>query len=84
VGGGKNVAGQSCVRVYLNFTQWSVTMRKQLELFDENEILAQTVISYHEPLDALATIDDDIDIAMESCDDNRLIELIQMRTAYSQ
>jgi hypothetical protein len=59
-------------------------MRKQLELFDENEILAQTVISYHEPLDALATIDDDIDIAMESGDDNRLIELIQMRTAYSQ
>ena len=59
-------------------------MRKQLELFDENEILAQTVISYHEPLDALATIDDDIDIAMESGDDNRLIELIQMRTAYQQ
>ena len=59
-------------------------MRKQLELFDENEILAQTVIPYHEPLDALATIDDDIDIAMESGDDNRLIELIQMRTAYSQ
>tara|TARA_R100001510_G_C7518484_1_gene114995 strand:- start:337 stop:516 length:180 start_codon:yes stop_codon:yes gene_type:complete len=59
-------------------------MGKQLELFDENEILAQTVISYHEPLDALATIDDDIDIAMESGDDNRLIELIQMRTAYSQ
>lgn len=59
-------------------------MRKQLELFDENEILAQTVTSYHEPLDALATIDDDIDIAMESGDDNRLIELIQMRTAYSQ
>jgi hypothetical protein len=59
-------------------------MRKQLELFDENEILAQTVMSYHEPLDALATIDDDIDIAMESGDDNRLIELIQMRTAYSQ
>ena len=59
-------------------------MRKQLELFDENEILAETVRSYHEPLDALETIDDDIDIAMESGDDDRLIELIQMRAAYSQ
>lgn len=59
-------------------------MSKQLELFDENEILAETVRSYHEPLDALETIDDDIDIAMESGDDDRLIELIQMRAAYSQ
>tara|TARA_Y100001963_G_scaffold11680_1_gene14767 strand:- start:5263 stop:5442 length:180 start_codon:yes stop_codon:yes gene_type:complete len=59
-------------------------MSKQLELFDENEILADIVTSHHEPLDALETIDDDIDIAMESGDDDRLIELIQMRAAYSQ
>lgn len=59
-------------------------MRKQLELFDENEVISNTVTLYHEPLDALATIDDDIDMALESGDNDRLVELVQMRTAYSQ
>ena len=59
-------------------------MRKQLELFDENEVISNLVTKHHEPLDALATNDDDIDIAMESGDNDRLVELIQMRTAYSQ
>lgn len=59
-------------------------MRKQLELFDENEVISNLVTKHHEPLDALSTIDDDIDIAMESGDNDRLKELVQMRTAYSQ
>ena len=59
-------------------------MRKQLELFDENEVISNLVTRHHEPLDALATIDDDIDIAIESGDNDRLVELVQMRTAYSQ
>jgi hypothetical protein len=59
-------------------------MRKQLELFDENEVISNMVTLYHEPLDALSTIDDDIDMALESGDHNRLVELVQMRTAYSQ
>jgi len=42
------------------------------------------VTRHHEPLDALATIDDDIDIAIESGDNDRLVELVQMRIAYSQ
>ena len=59
-------------------------MRKQLELFDENEVISNLVTRHHEPLDALATIDDDIDLALESGDKDRLVELVQMRTAYSQ
>ena len=59
-------------------------MRKQLELFDENEVISKLVTRHHEPLDALATIDDDIDIAIESGDNDRLVELVQMRIAYSQ
>jgi hypothetical protein len=59
-------------------------MRKQLELFDENEVISNLVTRHHEPLDALATIDDDIDIAIESGDNDRLVELVQMRIAYSQ
>ena len=59
-------------------------MRKQLELFDENEVISNTVTLYHEPMDALSTIDDDIDMALESGDNDRLVELVQMRTAYSQ
>jgi hypothetical protein len=59
-------------------------MRKQLELFDENEVISNMVTLYDEPLDALSTIDDDIDMALESGDHNRLVELVQMRTAYSQ
>ncbi len=59
-------------------------MRKQLELFDENKVISNMVTLYHEPLDALATIDDDIDLALESGDKDRLVELVQMRTAYSQ
>ena len=59
-------------------------MSKQLELFDENEVISNLVTKHHEPLDALSTIDDDIDIAIESGDNNRLVELVQMRTAYSQ
>ena len=59
-------------------------MRKQLELFDENEVISNLVTRHHEPLDALSTIDDDIDMALESGDNDRLVELVQMRTAYSQ
>ena len=59
-------------------------MRKQLELFDENEVISNMITLYDEPLDALSTIDDDIDMALESGDHNRLVELVQMRTAYSQ
>lgn len=59
-------------------------MRKQLELFDENEVISNLVTRHHEPLDALATIDDDIDLALESGDKDRLVELVQMRTAYQQ
>lgn len=59
-------------------------MRKQLELFDENEVISNLVTRHHEPLDALETIDDDIDMALESGDNDRLVELVQMRTAYSQ
>jgi hypothetical protein len=59
-------------------------MSKQLELFDENEVISNMVTLYDEPLDALSTIDDDIDMALESGDHNRLVELVQMRTAYSQ
>jgi len=68
-------------------------MRKQLELFDHDWNDTSITMNHDEPfgqvhidymLDALATIDDDIDIAIESGDDNRLIELIQMRAAYSQ
>ena len=59
-------------------------MRKQLELFDENEVISNLVTRHHEPLDALSTIDDDIDMALESGDNDRLVELVQMRTAYIQ
>ena len=78
-------------------------MRKQLELFDENEILAQTVVIHHEAViqleeaktearmehdewryDELSILQCDIEVAAESGDHDRLIELIQMQTAYSQ
>jgi phosphorylcholine metabolism protein LicD len=59
-------------------------MRKQLELFDHDWNDTSITMNHDQPLDALATIDDDIDIAMESGDNDRLVELIQMRTAYSQ
>ena len=76
-------------------------MRKQLELFDENEILAQTVVNHHETViqleeaktearmehdewryDELSILQCDIEVAAESGDQDRLIELVQMKTAY--
>ena len=76
-------------------------MRKQLELFDENEILAQTVTNHHEAViqleeakteatmehdewryDELSILPCDIEVAAESGDHDRLIELVQMKTAY--
>mgnify|MGYP001166978892 FL=1 len=78
-------------------------MRKQLELFDENEIIAQSVINHHEPIiqleeakteamlehdddryDELCILQCDIEVAAESGDTDRLIELVQMKTAYIQ
>ena len=78
-------------------------MRKQLELFDENEVIAQSVIDHHEPIiqieeaktealmehdfdhhDDLCILQCDIEEAVESGDNDRLVELVQMRTAYSQ
>lgn len=69
-------------------------MRKQLELFessfvkfhkDTEEMSRRTAKALDDNFgDLISIIDDDIDIALESGDDNRLVELVQMRTAYSQ
>lgn len=69
-------------------------MRKQLELFespfvkfhkDTEEMSRRTAKALDDNFgDLISIIDDDIDMALESGDDNRLVELVQMRTAYSQ
>ena len=60
--------------------------RRTAKALDDNfgDLISNSLTQHHEPLDALATIDDDIDMALESGDNNRLVELVQMRTAYSQ
>jgi len=60
--------------------------RLTAKAIDDNfgDLISNSLTFYHEPLDALSTIDDDIDMALESGDNDRLVELVQMRTAYSQ
>jgi hypothetical protein len=69
-------------------------MRKQLELFDSpfikfhkdtEEMSRRTAKALDDNFgDLISIINDDIDTALESGDNDRLVELVQMRTAYQQ